>query len=368
MKSIVKRNKLKERAFTLIELLLAMAVLGGLVTLIIVKYPASVKRTRDVQRQNDLKTYQNALELYAMKHGGVYPTALTPTPIEGLCSTLGMDGSACKVDPKGGAYYYQSNVSGTDYSAWCDFEAKNLSNVVCSNGKAGMVSNDYSGSAGICPSFVIEGYPTATPTPFGAPTSAPTTAVTAAPTAVPTSVPTAVPTTAPTAIPPIPTLTPTTTPTIITYTFYPTDDTYVDFSTPTTSYSTSTLLQVDDGVISYVKFNLSLLSGKTVTSAKLMLYVSNAADDTKNINYTQTSDWVGSSTNYNNRPSMGSLITTFIKTSTGSIQIDLKSAVQNKAGTILSLGFYSSSSQGLDFHSKEYSTVSQRPQILVSYY
>lgn len=382
MKSTVEKNNRRKKAFTLIELLLTIAVLGGLVSMIVIKFPSSGRKSRDVQRQSDLKSYQNALELYAMKNKGLYPIMVSPVAIDGLCTDLNMDTSACKTDPKGGTYFYQSNSTGTNYTAWSDLESSDLNTAVCSSGEAGSVAADYTGSSGDCPDFVIAGVPTSTPTAFGAPTATPTTAVpTVFPTLpppptntpMPTSVPTSVPTVAPTAVPTTVPATPTPTIAVITSTFYAVDDTYVEALLPTTNYSTSTLLKVDYNsasaeVISYMKFNLTALSGKTIVSATLSLNVTNSSVGVISVNNTSTSTWVGSSTVYNNRPGKGSQIATFQKTTAGKVMVDIKSAVQSKVGTILSMGLYSNNSDGLDFNSIEIATQTSRPQISISYY
>lgn len=56
--------KHKAHAFTLIELLIAIVILGMLVVMLIGNFNTTLKRGRDAQRKNDLSQIQKALELY----------------------------------------------------------------------------------------------------------------------------------------------------------------------------------------------------------------------------------------------------------------------------------------------------------------
>ncbi len=58
--------------FTLVELLIVIAVLGVLATIGIMTFPAAQKRARDTRRRSDLKQYQTALELYANRNNSFF--------------------------------------------------------------------------------------------------------------------------------------------------------------------------------------------------------------------------------------------------------------------------------------------------------
>lgn len=64
------------RGFTLVELLVVMAILGILVTLVAGNFRSSQFRSRDAKRKSDLKQTSNALELYYSDYGK-YPDSLT---------------------------------------------------------------------------------------------------------------------------------------------------------------------------------------------------------------------------------------------------------------------------------------------------
>ncbi len=65
----------KNKAFTLVELLVVMALLSVLVSIIAVNFRNSQTRGRDVKRKSDLKQVSNALELYYSDYGQ-YPDTL----------------------------------------------------------------------------------------------------------------------------------------------------------------------------------------------------------------------------------------------------------------------------------------------------
>jgi len=76
----VQNCKLKSRsrkfqsAFTLVELLVVMAILGVLVTLIAGGFRTAQMRGRDAKRKSDLKEIANSLELYFSDHGQYPPS------------------------------------------------------------------------------------------------------------------------------------------------------------------------------------------------------------------------------------------------------------------------------------------------------
>lgn len=68
--------------FTLMELLIVIAIIGILISLGTVSYGSAQKKSRDSRRMQDLKAMQNAFEQYYADNNGNYPvavSALTPT-------------------------------------------------------------------------------------------------------------------------------------------------------------------------------------------------------------------------------------------------------------------------------------------------
>jgi len=64
------KNKIrKNRAFTLIEVLVVATIIGILVTVTAVSFANSQKRSRDARRKADLETVRQALVLYRQDNG-----------------------------------------------------------------------------------------------------------------------------------------------------------------------------------------------------------------------------------------------------------------------------------------------------------
>lgn len=69
--------------FTLIEILVVIAIIGSLSALLLPNYMEARMRARDTQRKNDLKAIQKALEIYKLDNDQKYPlTAAFPDPGE----------------------------------------------------------------------------------------------------------------------------------------------------------------------------------------------------------------------------------------------------------------------------------------------
>ena len=62
----------KHPGFTLLELLIVIAIIGILASLAAVSYSSAQRRARDSQRQSDLKAIQNAMEQYYTDNDGNY--------------------------------------------------------------------------------------------------------------------------------------------------------------------------------------------------------------------------------------------------------------------------------------------------------
>lgn len=78
---------MNRKAFTLIELLIAMALLAILALLLVGNLNMTLKRGRDSQRKSDLSQYQKALEIY-YEDRKTYPTFdVVNTSYKKLCIT-----------------------------------------------------------------------------------------------------------------------------------------------------------------------------------------------------------------------------------------------------------------------------------------
>ena len=77
----MKRNLFK-KGFTLVELLVVMAIIGILATVIISGFRASQRRSRDAKRKSDLRQIGQAMELFYSDHD-FYPANSIDGNIEG---------------------------------------------------------------------------------------------------------------------------------------------------------------------------------------------------------------------------------------------------------------------------------------------
>lgn len=93
----IKKNK----GFTLVELLVVIAIIAVLASIVLVSLNTARVKGRDARRLADIKSIQNALELYYDSTSGTYPIALT-----GLASTYI---PAVPKDPNGTTYWNTGN-------------------------------------------------------------------------------------------------------------------------------------------------------------------------------------------------------------------------------------------------------------------
>lgn len=129
------------KGFTIVELLIAIAVIAILATIVIVAYNGIQERARNVKRHSDLSTVLKKLEVYHVENGEYPKTTIHPASnwksidvrtdnncfngssqldwVPGIVESLPQsDQSSIGVDGVKGCYLYASN--GTEYvlSAW----------------------------------------------------------------------------------------------------------------------------------------------------------------------------------------------------------------------------------------------------------
>lgn len=109
-----------KKAFTLLEMLVVIGIIGVLVSIGISSYSTAQKKARDAKRKSDLKTIQTAFEQYYAICGFDYPPPasgnLVPTEL-GCLDPSTTIASSFPVDPKSGnRYTMTATVSGSDYT------------------------------------------------------------------------------------------------------------------------------------------------------------------------------------------------------------------------------------------------------------
>lgn len=95
------------KAFTLVELLVAMTIIMVLTIVAVVNYGSVQKNARDSKRKSDLEKVRVALEMYRQDNDGCYPD----TPVSDLVSSGYLD--VFPSDPFGYVYWYDAG-SGSD--------------------------------------------------------------------------------------------------------------------------------------------------------------------------------------------------------------------------------------------------------------
>ncbi|MGC0236684.1 Ig-like domain-containing protein [Arthrobacter sp. SD76] len=147
------------------------------------------------------------------------------------------------------------------------------------------------------------------------------------------------------------------------------EDSYVSSGATTTDYGSATVLEVDGSPIkiSYLKFDLGLHAGKTITAAKLQLRATNGSSGSQRVKLSDD-NWTESAIRYNSRPLPGALVGTLTgptSAATYSVTLDTD-AVAAELGQQLSLALDSSSGDGLDFASSENTTPENRPKLILT--
>lgn len=209
-------------------------------------------------------------------------------------------------------------------------------------------------------SFIIEdsSRPTITPIPTDIPIPTPTVDPLVTPTEAPT--PTLTPTPSPT---------PLVTPMPLTVLLNPIADTFVNSNSPNSKFGANTLLKVIGGSVvkvTYLKFDLSSLTGKSILSASLRLYIANGSKSVQTVNNIIDNTWQESVVTYNTRPALGSAIASFSESTSGTWkEITITPFVNAAAGQLFSLGIASAGTDGLEINSKE--NAANKPELVIIY-
>lgn len=147
-------------------------------------------------------------------------------------------------------------------------------------------------------------------------------------------------------------------------------DSFVRSSAPATNFGTINNLQNDlsPDEISYLRFNLSALAGKTIKSAKLYLTAGDPTNSSLTLRRATDKSWGEKTITYSNKPGFDSTITTFTaKTLNSKVTLSVTNVVNLKKGGKITFGIKSASDDQGAFYSREYTNSSYRPQLVVEY-
>lgn len=120
-------NKLN-RAFTLLEILVVIGIIGILIGLGAVSYSTAQKKARDARRQSDLSSFQKTMEQCYSVNSYVYPTTgsgltVTDGEIEVICPAPNNSITITISDPLNSApYVYALTSSESEYTLVADLE------------------------------------------------------------------------------------------------------------------------------------------------------------------------------------------------------------------------------------------------------
>lgn len=140
-----------QKGFTLVELLVVVAIIGVLSALIMTNLVGIRQRARDAQRKSDMRQIQSSLELYRSDAGSYPVTASFPSCGSSLSNGATVYMKTVPCDPIGssyynsGAYYYSSSDGSTYVLAGC---LENASDTDKNN------TNTSPGGSGTCTSGV----------------------------------------------------------------------------------------------------------------------------------------------------------------------------------------------------------------------
>jgi prepilin-type N-terminal cleavage/methylation domain-containing protein len=171
-KSVVNRKfPFLNHGFTLVELLIVMAILALMARFLFALAPGPLRRGRDARRQSDLKQYQTLLEAFASVTRGLYPSRTVLIRPSQMCvggtDACGSDpnplaASNCPEDPSTGTYEYRylsdgtscPNNTATQFVLWAYQESTARYYIICSNGKTG--TDTVAPATSTCPATLVQ--------------------------------------------------------------------------------------------------------------------------------------------------------------------------------------------------------------------
>lgn len=104
MSNLIKKDK----GFTLIEIVLVLAIAGLLLVIVFLAVSGAQKSRRDTQRKQDVSRVAAALESYASNYSGGYPTNVDFANAAATGTSFGPYRTGITTTPDGGAYTYSN--------------------------------------------------------------------------------------------------------------------------------------------------------------------------------------------------------------------------------------------------------------------
>lgn len=104
------QQKNKEKGFTIIEVVLVLAIAGLIFLMVFIALPALQRNQRDTQRKNDMSRVQTAIQNYQSNNRNQLPTFGA-----GFISSYLTTGGDSFADPNGNAYSFHAGANPTTF-------------------------------------------------------------------------------------------------------------------------------------------------------------------------------------------------------------------------------------------------------------
>ncbi len=102
---MTKRNINSKKGFTIIEVVLVLAIAGLIFLMVFVALPALQRSQRDTQRRDDMARFSSQLSQYQANNNGKVPTASTSGYTDFIKNYLTVNGTDSFADPSTGNTY-----------------------------------------------------------------------------------------------------------------------------------------------------------------------------------------------------------------------------------------------------------------------
>ncbi len=108
------RNGRRNQAFTLVEILIVVVILGILAAIVVPQFTSAADEAREGNVQSQIRTLENQLELYRARNNGSYPDDF------GTFWQVLIDGGYIKTEPRNPLFTGDdpTSVGGDESTAW----------------------------------------------------------------------------------------------------------------------------------------------------------------------------------------------------------------------------------------------------------
>lgn len=125
----------KNKGFTIIEVLIVLAIAGLIMLIVFLAVPALQRNSRNTQRKNDVATYLSAVNEYITNNNGKMPTtAANVTTINDLANTGFY--TEPTTDPQTGARTSALTVDTFELVTGAKCDTSNIGNTVAASGRS----------------------------------------------------------------------------------------------------------------------------------------------------------------------------------------------------------------------------------------